>query len=334
MAALLFSVIISNKNAKKWLRKCFTSLKNQSYKNFEVLFIDNASTDDSVIYVKKKFPWVKVLINKTDLGPGVAMNIAEKKASGKYLFLMNTDSYIDPNTFKKLAVYLKNHSSHDLVELNMKNYEKTNMKDPPYKFGMDIFGYPMPSDKLFYADACGLIIKKSLFELLEGYDRTFYMYLDDLDFSWRARLIGKEIYLLDSIYIFHHTGGTSIPTSSQYHLVHSYTTTFNRRYHAQKNNLRTLIKNYSLINLVWTLPISVFLASAEGFLYLFKKNPYGWLMLHKAIWWNIVNLPDTLKERRKIQSQRKVSDSVIWRYCEKKFAKLYSLRSHGIPNLK
>src|SRR3989344_59042 len=139
-----FSVIISNKNALRWLDKCFTSLKNQTYKGFEVIFIDNFSTDRSVEFVTKTFPWVKVIRNPTDLGPGVAMNIAASEALGKYLFLMNTDSYIDNDTLEKLSKVLKKNPDYEIVELAMKNYEKTNMKDPAYKFGMDIFGYPMP----------------------------------------------------------------------------------------------------------------------------------------------------------------------------------------------
>ncbi len=331
MQKKLFSVIISNKNAKKWLNKCFTSLKNQTYKNVEVIFIDNASTDDSVGFVKHRFPWVRIIVNKKDLGPGLAMNKAAKSARGKFLFFMNTDSYLDDDALEKLASILQQYPNYELVELSMKNYERTNMKDKPYKFGMDIFGYPMPSDKIFYADVCGAAILKSLFDKIGGFDDKFYMYLDDLDLSWRVRMLGKDIQLLENVYIYHHTGGTSIPTSSLYHQKNTYTTTLSRRLHAQKNNIRTLLKNYSLPNLMWSLPISVMLASAEGFLYLIKGDVQGFFALHKAIWWNIINFPDTLKKRKKVQSQRVVGDSDILKYCEKKVAKVHSLLSHGIP---
>lgn len=326
-----YSIIISNKNALKWLDKCFTSLREQTYKDFEVIFIDNASTDNSVKFVRNKFSSVKIILNDTDLGPGVAMNIAASKSLGKYLLLMNTDSYLDRNALEKISQTLKSHPEYEVAELNMKNYEKTNMTEKPYKFGMDIFGYPMPSDKLFYGDACGLVIAKKLYDTLGGFDKKFYMYLDDLDFSWRARLLGKEIQLLEDIYIYHHTGGTSVPTSSHYHQQNTYTTTLNRRFHAQKNNLRSLIKNYSLSTLWWTLPISISLAIIEGWLYLTKGNIEGFKAMHKAIWWNVVNLHDTLKERKKIQSSRVVSDKQIFKYCEKKIAKIHSYRRHGIP---
>lgn len=329
-----FSVIIPNKNSLKWLNKCLSSLKNQTFKNFEMIFIDNASTDQSVEFVKSKFPFVKVSVNTSDVGPGISMNIGARIASGKYLFLMNADSYIEADALEKLAYVLKRHPDYQLMELNMKHYDKTNINDKPYKFGMDIFGYPMPSDKLFYADACGLVITKSLFNKLGGFDETFYMYLDDVDFSWRARLVGTDIYLLENIYIYHHTGSTSIPTSSYYHKKYTYTTTLNRRYHAQKNNLRALIKNYSLQNLLWALPASTIFASVEGFLYLFKGNLKGFIVMHQAILWNCLNMRDTLHERTKIQSQRKVSDKVILDFCEKKVAKIHSFLSHGIPLLK
>lgn len=330
---LFFTVIISNKNALRWLEKCLNSLKNQTLKKFEVIFIDNASTDKSVEYVHNTFSWIKIIQNKRDLGPGVAMNIAGKKANGKYLFFMNTDSYIDPTTLEDLAYFLNQSKSNDLIELNMKNYEKSNMQDPPYKFGMDIFGYPMPSKKLFYADACGMAVKKSLFDKLEGFDSKFYMYLDDLDFSWRARLVGIMPKLLENLYIYHHTGGTSIATSTHYHKKKSYTSTLSRRYHAQKNNIRALIKNYSFKMLLFVLPISIVLAIIEGWLYLFRGNLNGFIIIHKSLIWNILNIKDTLIERNKIQTIRTIEDSEIIAYCEKKIAKIHSFKTHGVPKL-
>lgn len=330
----LISIIITNKNAFKWLDKCFSSLKRQSFKNFEVIFVDNKSTDGSVQFVEKKFPRVKVIKNRRDEGYAQANNIGAQNATGKYLLLMNTDSYLEKDAIRKLTFVFSKHPEYHLMQLDEKQYDKKPLPDRYLIFGIDCFGYPTGTNgkgPIFYADGAGLVITKKLFYQLNGYDKKFYMYLEDMDLSWRARLMGEEVYFLKNIFVYHSTGGTSLPTHIN---TFSYTTTVNRRYHAQKNNLRSLIKNYSFINVLWTLPVSISLASLEGFLYLTKGNVLGFLALHKAIAWNILNLPDTLKERRRIQKSRTVEDSVILARTIKIVSKFHFLRSRGIPSMK
>lgn len=328
------SIIITNKNAFKWLNKCLTSLKQQVYKNFEVILVDNNSIDKSIKFVRRKFPWVKIIKNRQDEGYAQANNIGAEKARGEYLFLMNTDSYLAENTLQKLFSMLKKHPEYRLMQLDEKQYDKKSLPDRYLIFSIDCFGYPTGTNgkgPIFYADGAGLVISRELFKQLNGYDKKFYMYLEDMDLSWRARLLGEEVYFLRNIYVYHATGGTSLPTHAD---DVSYTTTVNRRYHAQKNNLRCLIKNYSAINILWALPVSILLASLEGFLYLIRGNFLGFAALHKAILWNVVNLYDTLKERRQIQKLRIVEDSIILARTVKIISKLHFLRNRGIPSMK
>jgi len=328
------SVIITNKNAFKWLDKCLASLESQTYRNFEVLFVDNLSTDGSTEYVEKSFPWVQVIRNKIDLGFAGANNIGVKRAKGVYVFLMNTDAFLETDTLSKLASVLINNPEYHLMQLDEKKYDKSDLPDRYLIFSMDIFGYPVGTNgkgPIFYADGAALVATRKLFMQLNGFDEDFYMYLEDMDLSWRARIAGEKVYFLKNIYVYHSTGGTSVPTIMK---GSSYTTTSSRRFHAQKNNLRSIIKNYSLANILWALPISLLLASAEGFLYLWKGNLAGFIALHKAIWWNIVHLSETLKERAYVQRLRRIHDSVIMKNMRYVISKLGSIKHHGIPNMK
>ncbi len=330
----LISVIITNKNALRWLRKCLTSLKQQSYKNFEVIFVDNNSTDKSLQLVESKFRWVKTVKNERDEGYAKANNIGALKAKGSYLLLMNTDSYLEKNTLQKLSSLLIKHPEYRLMQLDEKEYDKSPLPDRYLIFSMDCFGYPIGTNgrgPIFYADGAGLVISAKLFKKLNGYDEKFYMYLEDMDLSWRARMSGEDVFFLKDVFVYHATGGTSIPTHTNTTL---YTTTLNRRYHAQKNNLRALIKNYSVINILWSLPVSILLASLEGSLYLLRGNILGFAALHNAIWWNITNLPDTLLERKRVQKMRKVSDRFILVKTVKTISKFQSLIHFGIPQMK
>src|SRR3990167_8345343 len=98
----LISVIITNKNALKWLEKCLSSLEKQTFKNFEVVFVDNVSTDGSIKYVEKAFPQVRIIRNKKDLGFAGANNVGVEHAKGQYVFLINTDTELFPDTMEAL----------------------------------------------------------------------------------------------------------------------------------------------------------------------------------------------------------------------------------------
>lgn len=328
------SIIIVNWNGISWLEKCLTSLKNQTWRKFEVILVDNFSSDGSANYVRTHFPWVILLENFCNIGFDKANNQAAALCRGDYIFLMAHDAYLDPTTLEKLTNYLKNHPEHSLMQLDTRNYDRSYKKGEVLSFIIDPFGYPMWSgkkDKIFYADGAALVVKKLLFYQLKGYDEKYFMYLEDVDLAWRARLLGQRVYFLPGIHAYHFGGSTTVPTKLKGKI---YITSSLRRYHAQKNNLRSLIKNYTLHNLLWALPISVALASIEGWLYLLRGNVSGFYMLHKAIAWNIFNIFDSLEQRKYVQRMRTEGDEVILRNSYRGISKINSLFLHGIPLMK
>ncbi|MEK7070938.1 MAG: hypothetical protein AAB966_03965, partial [Patescibacteria group bacterium] len=242
--------------------------------------------------------------------------------------------YLAQDTIQKLTTTLKKYPQYHLMQLDEKKYDKSDLPDRYLIFSMDVLGYPIGTNgkgPLFYADGAALVITKKLFTKLRGYDTEYYMYLEDMDLNWRARLLGENVYFLKDIYVYHYAGGTSIST----HAVNrTYTTTPMRRYHAQKNNLRGILKNYSIKNVLWSFPISVLLASMEGFLYLVKGNVDGFIALHKSIGWNILHIYDTLRERTEVQKLRTVDDFEVMRYMIKTVSKFQALKFHGIPKMK
>lgn len=330
----LISIIITCKNAYQWLEKCFSSLANQTVQNFEIVFVDDGSTDQSLDFVEKHYPDTVIVQNIENVGFARANNAGATVAKGDYLFILNADTYLDDDTIEKLTNTIKKHSKYHYMQLDIRKYNKSNMKGEACTFNMDRFGYPIWSGKEenpFYADGAAMVIKKDLFFKLGGFDEKYFIYLEDLDIAWRARMLGEEVYYLKGIHVYHYAGGTSVNTQIK---EGSYQTSLRRRYDAQKNNLRTLVKNYELKNLFWALPVSLILASIEGWLYLFKGNIIGFLYLHKAIWWNILNLSDTLNQRKKIQCIRTVDDTVILKRSDKRISKIHSFFLHGVPSMK
>ena len=91
----LISIIIVGYNAKKWLKECLDSVYAQTYKNFEIIFVDDASTDGSSAFLKDNYPRVKVIVNIKNSGFAKNNNIAFKKSRGEYVLLLNTDTTIE-----------------------------------------------------------------------------------------------------------------------------------------------------------------------------------------------------------------------------------------------
>jgi len=100
----LVSIIVVNYNGRKYLEECFTSLKNQSYPNFEVLFVDNHSTDGSVEYVMENYArFVRIILNKENFGFAKGNNIGICASQGNYIATLNNDTRVDPNWLKELV---------------------------------------------------------------------------------------------------------------------------------------------------------------------------------------------------------------------------------------
>jgi len=327
----LISIIIANYNTIKWLEKCISSIQEQNYTNYEIIVVDDVSTDKSVEYLQKNFQNIIIIKNLKNIGYGGANNRGASVAKGEYLLILNVDTYLNKDTLRKLSDVIHKNPEYDLMQMDVKNYDKTEPKTKYRYTGMDIFGYPLGSNTFFYADGCALVIKKSLYNKLHGFDESYFMYLEDIDLSWRARLLGSIVIFLKGINVYHYGGSTSVSTHSR---GHEHATTFNRRFQTQKNNLRSLIKNYSLLTVLFTVPISCMLAFGEAWLFLLTGNFKGFVVLHKAVWWNVVHLPDTLQERMRIQKTRLLPDAEILKLCEKRLSKLDSFLAHGVPSLK
>ena len=98
----LVSIIIVNYNGKRWLKACFDSLYRQTYKNFEIIFVDNASKDNSVEFVKENYKKVKVIVNKDNLGFASGNNAGLKEAKGDFVLILNNDTWVKEDLLEKL----------------------------------------------------------------------------------------------------------------------------------------------------------------------------------------------------------------------------------------
>ena len=323
----LVSIVIPTWNGQKWLKDCFTSIKKQSYSQIEVILVDNNSSDNTEKWVKDHFKWVKVVKSKSNLGYGNANNLGANIAKGSLLFFLNNDTKLLPNAISKLVKY-KALKSLNIVGPRILNPEGKETYGGKY-IGIDPLSVHGWSKKTFYIDGCALLVSKKDFFELGGFDPAYFTYNEDIDLCWRAWLYGMSVGLLDDALLYHFSGGTSIKTTKTVGIQH--TTSFFRRYEVEKNNLRNLLKNYHLFNLIWVVPLYLIQQISEAVLHLVTGNAKMAGVLVQAIIWNLNNFNSTLTLRKKIQTYRKIPDSFILKLMTFRINKLYTFTKIGLP---
>jgi curved DNA-binding protein CbpA len=204
--------------------------------------------------------------------------------------------------------------------------------------GLDIFGFPINEGiqtNFFYADGAAIFMKKADFFELGMFDDTMFLIQEDVDLSWKARLMGFSLLKAENIIIFHKSGHSiDDQTDKSKSKSKSFSSSRFRRYYGERNSLRNLLKNYSILNLIWILPITTTIAILEILMFTLIGNPKAGMAYIKAYYWNIINIGDTLKKRKWIQNRRTVGDVVILGSMYKGSAKLKLLLEVGIPRVK
>lgn len=319
---IFISVIIANYNGQNYLRTCLTSLLKSSIRNFEVIVIDNNSTDQSIKIVnefKDKDKRVKLLRNELNLGVPASRNRAIAHSLGEIVIFLDNDTEVKKDSIEKLIKPLLDYSdvgaaqallldfeNRELIQLAgghlipqaiwlMAFYERRKYKEVKLRLGM----------KNIVAISAALAVKKEVLDKINGYDRMLINYTDDLDFCWRIWISGYRVVLAHKSIIYHYT--KSIDRRSNVG-----TNKFDVYFHLAKNSFRSVFKNYETKNVIRYLPISLFVNLTRALLVLIRRGDLSALLgTFYAIWWNIKNLADTIQNRSDTQKIRKFSDQKI-----------------------
>lgn len=312
----LVSAILVNWNGEKWLRKCIESLLEQTYRPVEIVMVDNGSTDNSIAYVRKEFPQVKIVEVGKNLGFARGNNAGIKAASGHYILLLNTDAWLDKDAIEKLEdVYERN--NYAVIAPYSTQYDKV-QGDEAYESTIDPFGHSVftedtsnEGDKSFFISGVCLFFTKDIYKRTRGLDQNFFMYMEDVDWFWRLIIFDLKFAHIKGVYVHHAiSAGTGKGIS------------YKRFLWRNQNTLQMLLKNYSVQNLVWVLPLYALQNLIEAFFFLVTLKPkiawtymLGWLF-------NFENLRAILAERRWVQTERILGDEAALKLMYRGSAKL------------
>ena len=202
------SIIIPNYNGATFLKTCLDSLQKQSFQDFELIVVDNGSRDDSITLTKKMLPSATIFQYDKNTGFSKAVNRGISLARGKYIFLLNNDTELDQHCLKYLADFLDNNPQASFVApkmLYLNNKEIINNAGDTLSIyglahkrgnGEKDQGQYDQVEPIFGACAGGAIYRRELFDMVGLFDESFFAYLEDVDFSFRAQSQGYHCYYL------------------------------------------------------------------------------------------------------------------------------------------
>jgi len=314
----LVSILIVNYNGLRFLQTMLDSLRNCTYSNLEIIFIDNCSTDNSIEFVKKNYPEVKIVENPENYMFARGNNEGIKIANGEIICLLNNDVEVDPGFIEPIIEVFEAHANIGACQSKM--LEMTDRSHLEYTGAcggyIDWAGYPFlrgrimdrtePDDgqydepaPLFWGSGACLFVRK---EALEGsglLDEEFELHMEEIDLCWRLRLAEWGIYSIPASKIWHHGGGTL----NYNHPV--------KIYYNFRNNIFMLAKNLSTKSLIIRLPIRLALDAIAFVRSLLVMQfsmafailrAYGWLLSHIGL---------IFQKRKQVQRQRRAPDKKI-----------------------
>ena len=309
MKRVKFSIVLLNYNGEYWITKCLESIKNQSLQDFEVIFVDNGSIDNSIHKALEIYPSLKLCPIFPNVGYCVGNNVGANFAVGEWLILLSNDTWIEKDFLKELNEHDLYNTSHIFVP-KVLQYEENSDDRGQIGFIQDVLSYGIAVDNAepFWCLGCAFVIRRSEFFLLGGFDESYFAFHEDLDLSWRAQLFGMTVTGAPGARVHHYGGGTF----GKAKIVNGKAeTTSIRRYLGERNRLTTLLKNYSLYSLIIVIPILLIQTVIAMLLAIIFRQSQITEIYAKSYLWNIKNIRKILSARKIIQAMRTRNDLYI-----------------------
>lgn len=246
MSKIDASVVVLNWNGQRFLKDLFDSLTKQTYPRdkYEVIFVDNASKDDSVDFVADNYPDVKVVQNKGNYGFAKGCNIGMANARGKYIVLLNNDTKPEPEWLAELIKVASKKSVGAVVSKLMFDKKRDVINNaggflqydktwPVIEQGInekDQGQYDRVQEITAFCGASVMFSRKML-EQIGLLDEVFFMYFEDTDLSWRGQKKGWKYYLAPKSVLYHVHAGSSGEDTPLF------------KFYVSRNRVLTLMKN-------------------------------------------------------------------------------------------
>ena len=304
-------MVVPNWNGEGFLDTCLSSLRRQTYPDFETVLVDNGSSDGSVAFVEEHFPEARIVRLPVNGGFTAAVNAGIEVSEAELVVLLNNDTEVHPRWLEALVRAADAHPEAGLFASKLVDFRDRRLLDGagdalrktglPYRIGHGEIDRGQFDEEalVFGACAAGALYRRELFKEIGLFDGDFFSNCEDGDVSFRAQLAGYRCLYVPGSVVYHigsaSTGGKRSPTNTRL---------------GTQNGINLLVKNLPA-SLVWRLLPSVVAghlyrlattAASPGILKAYLSGLAGAARL----------LPKMLRKRGEIQKRRRVSDAYVY----------------------
>lgn len=311
------AVVILNWNGVKMLEDYLPSVIRSIPEYAEVILADNASTDNSVDFVKKQYPNIKIIVNKINGGFAKGYNDALKDLNHEYLVLLNSDIETPNKWVEPVINFMENNPNvgaamPKILQLKKKSHFEYAGAAGGY---IDKWGFPFcrgrifeeleedngqynDNKEIFWATGACMFVRNDIYKNLGGLDEFFFAHMEEIDFCWRIQRYGYKVYAIGNSHVYHLGGGTLKKINPK------------KTFLNFRNNLLMLIKNHPSKNFILRIIQKLILDGIASIKFLFEGKPNHAFSVIKAHFSVYVNLNKFLKIRKKLKTEL-VKEEVI-----------------------
>jgi hypothetical protein len=311
-SAPVASIVILNWNGRQYLEPCLNAVAAQQGVDAETILVDNGSTDGTASFVRERFPWVRLIALDENRGFAGGNNTGGREARGRFIVLLNNDTVPEPGWLAALLrgreaggpnalassriVYLHDPCVIDSAGDGLLRWGGAFKRH----HGANIEA-AAESREVFGVCGAACAIPRTVFDELGGFDEDFFASHEDVDLSYRARLLGYRcLYVADAI-VRHH-GSATLGRVSPFAV-----------YHGQRNLEWMYLKNTPASLLLRTMPGHLVYTAAAA-VHFTRNGLLGPFL--RAKWAALVGLPGLLRKRAQVQRTRRVGADAIWPLLE------------------
>lgn len=323
----LISVVILNYNGKKFIQACIDSVLAQDYPNIEIIVVDNGSDDGSNRTVRERYPQVSLIETGRNLGFAAGNNEGIRRAKGGYIVILNNDAELEPACITEMKRAIDKNPAYGACASKIYLKLEENLLDAAgivvCPDGLSIGRGRLESgdsydreEEVFFGSGCCMMCRKAMLDDVRMgncyFDEDFFMYADDTDLGWRARLRGwKCIYTPDAkVYHLHSASGGSYSRE--------------KAFLVERNRIWTQMKCFPISVVLCAQVYTLNRYAVQAYGAFFRKGAAGAfvgqhsrgelvLVLLKAIFSALSGFSAVTKKRREIQRRREISTRTIFR---------------------
>ncbi len=317
------AVVILNWNGKKFLESFLPSVVACNTFYSKIILADNASTDNSVQYVRSNFPNIEIIQNKSNGGFAKGYNDALKYVNAEYYVLLNSDVQVTPGWMDSIIQLMNDDPLIAACQPKIRAYHDKKMFEYAGAAGgfMDKYGYPFCRGRIleiteedhgqyddvreiFWATGACLFIRSTCYREINGFDEDFFAHMEEIDLCWRLKNLGYKIMYSPHSTVYHVGGGTLNKSSAK------------KTYLNFRNNLILLCKNHPAEYLFSKMCLRMILDGVAAFKFLLSGQFRHFIAVLKAHRSFYSVLPSTIKKRKELQMKiKKYTITAVYLHC-------------------